>query len=181
MNPSLLSHSQIVDCIDKLANLSDDAAVEASFAALYLGISTNTLARYRQRGEGPPYFQYPTMGSKARNQKITYKMQDLRVWRDSFKIKSTMDAAVRRGMAFGRVNDLLSPQPFWLVANNTIFHALDSDIETFANRLKNQENFIIWLSWPKVFNSTWNIPNELNIYKQTYTSMLSNLLTKATQ
>ena len=110
-----LVHDDIIHIINQIVKLPDDAVVDAGLAALYLGSSEKSLARYRQHGEGPPYIQYPEAKSKARNQKVNYEMGDLRKWRAKNKITSTMDAAVRRGMAFTRVNDLLATQPKYKV------------------------------------------------------------------
>ncbi|END26288.1 hypothetical protein ECP030529313_5102, partial [Escherichia coli p0305293.13] len=45
--------------------MPDDTTLGVDLAALYLGISVKTLARYRQNGDGPNYIQYQSEDSKA--------------------------------------------------------------------------------------------------------------------
>ncbi|MCF8185706.1 MAG: hypothetical protein K9J28_02690, partial [Sulfuritalea sp.] len=129
MNVNLLEHLQIVR---EISSLPDDAIVSAELAALFLGTSPKTLARLRQSNDGPPYTQYPQASSKARNQIINYIMRNLREWRNKHIVTSTMDAAVKRGMAFSRVNDLVIPQPFWSSNDEIINHAFCLTIEEFS-------------------------------------------------
>ena len=171
-----LVHDDIIHIINQIVKLPDDAVVDAGLAALYLGSSEKSLARYRQHGEGPPYIQYPEAKSKARNQKVNYEMGDLRKWRAKNKITSTMDAAVRRGMAFTRVNDLLATQPFWTARNVILNHAMDSDYDTFIQHLKNPEASIAWLSWPKAFERKWHSHEIRSKFQGPYKSLLLKLL-----
>ena len=46
-------------------DMPDDTTLGVDLAALYLGISVKTLARYRQNGDGPNYIQYQSEDSKA--------------------------------------------------------------------------------------------------------------------
>lgn len=86
-------------------DMPDDATLGVDLAALYLGISVKTLARYRQNGDGPLYIQYQAEGSRVRNQRVNYLLGDLRVWRDNHKVRSTMHAAQVRGLIL----------PHWLI------------------------------------------------------------------
>ena len=74
--PSLLH----LEAINAIAIMASDATRSAGLAAIFLGISEKTLARHRQNGDGPVYIQYPSSGSTSRNQKVNYKMRDLREW-----------------------------------------------------------------------------------------------------
>lgn len=179
MKNPLLTLQEAFECINQLANLPDDAVIEASMAALYLGISSKTLARYRQNGGGPSYHQYPAPGSTARNQKINYTLADLRSWRNQFKVDSTMDAAVRRGLAFGRVGDLIYQQPFWVNGNIITSHALEMDSNEFVTHLLNTENHIQWITWQKVFSPTWLISENVETHRDAYIKLLTNLITTA--
>lgn len=105
--PSLLH----LEAINAIAIMASDATRSAGLAAIFLGISEKTLARHCQNGDGPVYIQYPSSGSTSRNQKVNYKMRDLREWQNRHLVKSTMDAGVLRGLAFMRVNDLVISQP----------------------------------------------------------------------
>ena len=135
-----------LDAINAISNMADDATISAGVAAIFLGISEKTLARLRQNGDGPPYIQYPATGSTARNQKVYYKMRDLREWQYKHAVKSTMDAAVRRGLAFMRVSDLVIPQPFWRIGPEIINHAFCVSLEDFATYLNNSEADIFGLN-----------------------------------
>lgn len=110
-------------------DMPDDTTLGVDLA-LYLDISVKTLARYRQNGDGPTYIQYQSEDSKARNQRVNYLLKDLRSWRDSHRVSSTMHAAQVRGFAFTCLSDFTEPQPFWRITNNTgstskiISHAL---------------------------------------------------------
>lgn len=97
------------------SNMPDDTTLGVDLAALYLGISVKTLARYRQNGDGPSYIQYQSEDSKARNQRVNYLLGDLRSWRDIHKVKSTMHAAQVRGLTFTSMSDFIKKQPYLLV------------------------------------------------------------------
>ncbi|PRZ56497.1 hypothetical protein BX589_101147 [Paraburkholderia fungorum] len=93
--------------------LPAEASIPTELAAVFLGVSERKLARMRASGEGPPYLQYPEGDTVKRNQRVNYVLSDLRVWREGSKIKNTMDAAVRRGITFATLPDLMDEQPFW--------------------------------------------------------------------
>ncbi|WP_168421873.1 hypothetical protein, partial [Erwinia amylovora] len=95
-------------------DMPDDAAIGVDLAALYLGVSVKTLARYRQNGDGPPYVQYQSSESKARNQRVNYLLGDLRVWRNNHRVSGTTQAAQVRGLTFTSLKDFVEPQPFWV-------------------------------------------------------------------
>ena len=175
MNTALLKHAEIANII---AQLNDEVVIDVELAALYFGISDKTLAKYRQDGSGPPYYQYPLVNSKARNQKVYYKMGDLKVWREQNKISSTMDAATRRGMAFCTLSDVTIALPFWISNDIILDHALDSSAETFTQRLKNSENSIIWLNWQNALENTWQSAEIKNKFLSPYAALLTKLLGK---
>lgn len=95
----ILSNAQVVEMINRVCALHDDAVVSAPLAAAYLGITNKKLTNLRQHGGGPPYIQYPEPGSKARNQKVLYRKGPLKVWRAAHEVGSTLEAASIRGMA----------------------------------------------------------------------------------
>lgn len=114
----LQEKAKIWEVLDKLP---DSAVIPAEMAEVYLDVHEKTLARLRQKREsgelnsGPPYIQHRTKaGTKARNQKVSYEMGDLRAYRASQKVGNTMEAAVLREMAFAALPDLLEPHPFWV-------------------------------------------------------------------
>ncbi|HGG3124186.1 TPA: hypothetical protein ACJFXD_003056, partial [Salmonella enterica subsp. enterica serovar Hadar] len=99
--------------------MPDSATVNSELASVFLGISIKTLARYRQNGGGPPYIQYQAEDTKARNQRVLYVLGDLRVWRDGYKVVSTMQAAQVRGLAFNSLIDFTKEHPF-VITNKII-------------------------------------------------------------
>jgi hypothetical protein len=178
VNHSTLTH---LDIVNSMANLSDDATISAELAAIFLGISVKTLARLRQNGDGPVHIQYPASGSTARNQKVNYKMRDLREYQYRHVVKSTMDAAVMRGLAFRRVNDLVIPQPFWRIGSEIINHALCVSLEDFSTYLNKPEADIIWVKWSKALSEQWKNKALREPYHSSYVNLLSGLIKSADQ
>ena len=154
MTPGTLSLTDVLDVVDRVARLHDDAAISPAFAALYLGVSEKTLARYRQTSAGPLYTQYPVDGTRSRNQKVNYIMRDLRSWRESSKVGSTMEAAVVRGMALATTADFQSAQPFFLENGKVARHALLGSKRQLV-RLVRQNARIAWLTWRQALGLDW--------------------------
>lgn len=150
----MLKELEIMEIMDRVARLSDDATISNDMTAIYLGVSPSSLSVMRQRGEGPAYMQYPSSGTKARNQKVVYKMGDVRSWRDSKKVSSTMEAAVVRGMAFGSILDLANPEPFWMSGNKVVSHGLDIGSQTFTEHLENDLE-IVWMPISEAIKRIW--------------------------
>jgi hypothetical protein len=172
----MLMNAEIMEAFNLIARLPDDAVIEVGLAAIFLGISEESLRRYRKHGGGPHYLQYPQNETKSRNQKINYEMGILREWRKQHRVESTMDAAIKRGMAFSRINDLLVSHPFWVCGNSIITHALDMSKETFASLLQDPANQIIWMSWPKAFKMPWSDHEAKANFRAPYTGLLSSLI-----
>lgn len=131
----MLSKIEILDIMDRISRLPDDATVSNDMASTYLGISNSSLSIMRQRGEGPSYIQYPSSGSKARNQKVLYKMGDVREWMNSKKVSSTMEAAEIRGMAFSSIQNMHNPEPFFILDGLILNHATDLSQQEFIEHL----------------------------------------------
>lgn len=174
-----LTLEEIRSCFDKLSNLPDNMMVDNEHAAIYLGISIKSLARYRMNGSGPSYHQYPLEGSKARNQKVYYKMGDLRDWRNSHKVNSTIDAATKRGLCFATVNDIERVEPFWIQDFYILDHATCISKERFAEHLINEDHNITWLSWVDVFSGKFKLCRNLEYPQKLYIEFLEYLLEKA--
>jgi hypothetical protein len=180
INVTLLEHLQIVR---EISSLPDDATVSAELAALFLGTSPKSLGRLRQSkdGDGPPYTQYPQAGSKARNQPVNYIMRNLREWRNKHIVTSTMDAAIRRGMAFSRVNDLVIPQPFWSSEGEIINHAFCLTIEEFTTLLTDPNATLVWIKWSAALSQNWKNNAIREPFHSAYLSLLSGLIKAAEQ
>lgn len=175
---SLLTHIQIVK---EISSLPDDATLSAELAALFLGTSPKTLARLRQSNDGPEYTQYPQTGSKARNQRVNYIMRSLREWRNKHIVTSTMDAAVRRGMAFSRINDLVIPQPFWSSDGKIINHTFCLTIEEFVTYLNDPNASLVWIKWSTALSQNWKNNAIREPFHSAYLNLLSALIKAAEQ
>ncbi|EKN4691337.1 hypothetical protein JE934_001365 [Yersinia ruckeri] len=157
-------------------DMPDDTTLSAELSALYLGVSIKTLARYRQNGEGPSYIQYQAEDSKARNQRVNYLLGDLRTWRDSHKVKSTMQAAQIRGLAFSSLVDLTAAQPFWAVDEKIYSHALTISDEVFRALLNTTRAKIIWISVEEVLFEEWHHTQERQKWNDLFIGILSELV-----
>ncbi|WP_183060601.1 hypothetical protein [Salmonella enterica] len=165
-------------------NMPDDTTLNVELTALYLGISVKTLARYRQNGEGPPYIQYQAGNSKARNQRVNYLLGDLRIWRNGYKVVSTMQAAQVRGLAFNSLIDFTIPQPFWQINNSVelqnrnkiLSHALRTPEERFQLYLKEERVRITWTSIEEALSWEWADLNERQVFNNVFVEFLSNLI-----
>lgn len=163
-------------------DMPDDTTLGVDLAALYLGISVKTLARYRQNGNGPIYVQYQSEDSKARNQRVNYLLKDLRSWRDSHRVSSTMHAAQVRGLAFTCISDLTEPQPFWQITSNTgstskiISHALTLTDKEFKELLLKPYTDVVWISIEKALFQTWENKDERTIWHTVFISVLNNIV-----
>lgn len=177
-SPSLLNHIQIVK---EISNLPDDAILSAELAALYLGTSPKTLARLRQSNDGPEYIQYPQTGSKARNQRVNYIMRSLREWRNKHIVTSTIDAAIRRGMAFSRINDLVIPQPFLSLDGEVVNHVFCLTIEEFIAHFNDPNASIVWMKWSKALSYNWRNNMKREPFHRAYLNLLSTLIKAAEQ
>lgn len=168
--------------------LPDDAALNVELTALYLGVSVKTLARYRQNGDGPPYIQYPTGNSKARNQRVNYLLRDLKIWREGNKVVSTMQAAQVRGLTFNSLIDFTLPQPFWHIdkdidsdnKNKILSHALRTPEERFKIYLEEEHINIIWVSIEEVLLLDWTDLNERQVFNDLFVNFLNNLIQLST-
>jgi len=158
-------------------DMPDDATVGVELAALYLGVSVKTLARYRQNGDGPPYVQYQSSDSKARNQRINYLLGDLRAWRNGHRVKSTMQAAQVRGLTFTMLSDLTCPQPFWKAGSKGLIdHALRVTDEAFKIYLKNHNFELIWISVEQALLEDWINSEERNNWHSAYIEILNEMI-----
>ncbi|EFM2449461.1 hypothetical protein WAC87_003231 [Shigella flexneri] len=163
-------------------DMPDDTTLNVDLAALYLGISVKSLARYRQNGDGPHYIQYQSEDSKARNQRINYLLKDLRSWRDSHRVSSTMHAAQVRGLTFTSLSDFTEPQPFWQMtndsssANKIISHALTIPDDDFRQLLSDPNAEVIWISVEEALFIKWDNKDGRAIWHLIFTSALNNMV-----
>lgn len=179
-------------CLETLRNASeiwrlfsdmpDDAAIGVDLAALYLGVSVKTLARYRQNGDGPPYVQYQSSESKARNQRVNYLLGDLRAWRNNHRVSSTMQAAQVRGLAFTSLKDFVEPQPFWADSSDDkiIGHILTLPHSIFKDCLKNHTCEVIWISVEEALSRQWRNAEERKIWHSIFRETIQCIILEST-
>lgn len=164
------------------SEIPDDATLSVDLAALYLGISVKSLARYRQNGGGPHYIQYQAEDSKARNQRVNYLLKDLRSWRDSHRVSSTIHAAQVRGLAFTSLSDFIEPQPFWRITSDSgseskiISHALTIPDDDFRQLLLEPNAEVVWISVEKALFMEWDSKNGRTIWHLVFSSALKNII-----
>ncbi|EKQ7275521.1 hypothetical protein L1R96_13070 [Klebsiella pneumoniae] len=165
-------------------DMPDDTTLNAELASIYLGVSPKTLARYRQNGGGPEYIQYQAEDSKARNQRVNYLLGDLRVWRNSHKVKNSMEAAQVRGLAFNSLIDFTIQQPFWHIDNDIdsgnrnkiLSHALRTPDERFKLYLKEEHVNIVWISIEEALSWDWTDLSERQVFNDYFVGFLNNLI-----
>lgn len=162
----MISPLEALEIIDKVANLHDDATITAGTAAIYFGVSEKTLLRWRQAGEGPDYIQYPTGNTTARNQKVHYKMGDIRAWRESKKVTSTLEAAQIRGLAFLSLMDV---EPFFMRDGRVISHALELPKDKFISSLNDD---VEWISVYEAMQHPWGDEQEMMPFVARYKHVL---------
>lgn len=177
----VLSQTDILNTIDRVCELHDDVPISSELAALYLGITHKTLSRLRQNGDGPPYLQYPASGSKARNQRVNYVMGDLRNYRNKNRVKSTMEAAVLRGMALTTTSSLSIEQPFYVEINRKgqgiiVNHVLALYGDDLSDYIDFPQYHVVWMNWNVALNSpTWKDSDSELSFREKYKKLLGNI------
>ncbi|WMO72932.1 hypothetical protein PCS85_05660 [Escherichia coli] len=163
-------------------DMPDETTLSVDLAALYLGISVKSLARYRQNGGGPHYIQYQAEDSKARNQRVNYLLRDFRSWRDSHRVSSTMHAAQVRGLAFTSLFDFCEPQPFWCITNGSssaskiISHALTLPDDDFKLLLSEPDAEVVWISVEEALFVDWANVDERKEWNDLFNEVLTYLI-----
>lgn len=173
----MLSDKEIFDQINLITGLNDEAVVAADRAALFLGTSSKTLARYRQNGNGPVFIQYPNEDTKARNQKVNYEMGELRKWRSKHRITPSKNAAARRGLEYMSLHNLVRTlHPIWIDQDNRVVeHALNTTVNTFKENFNNPFLVIEWHYYHKVLELPWASAETRIKYARPYCHFLKNL------
>lgn len=113
----------------RLNALNDDTPLSQDLASVYLDVSDATLKRMRASGKGPQYIQgVSEEGAKSRNQKVLYTVGALKDWIAKNRTDSTGHAAIRRGLMFQTLSDVLVEEPWWVGRDGVILgHALSID------------------------------------------------------
>lgn len=156
--------------------LPDDAILNVELSALYLCVSVKTLARYRQNVDGPAYIQYQAGNSKARNQRVNYLFSDLKAWRNSHKVVSSMQAAQVRGLAFTSLSDFTKLEPFWTIDNKIYSHSLTISDEVFSELFQSTRSEVIWISIEKVLFEDWCSARERQRWNDLFIEFFEELI-----
>jgi hypothetical protein len=77
--------------------LAPSAKLTSKEACAFLRVSQTTLERWRVNGSGPEYIQGGGMGARGTNQAIRYRKQALLDWEAAHTVKSSHQAAMRKG------------------------------------------------------------------------------------
>ena len=143
----------VADVLDRMARLHDDVPLKADEAAVYLRVHPSSLERWRKNGTGPKYIQGGGRGAKGTNQKVSYRMGELRAWQRRHEVGSSMDAAIFRGQALVAKDDVFQKVPFWNSNGIIIGRVYDDAPERY---IKNRELFEIeWLSSGEALSRDW--------------------------
>lgn len=85
------------ELINFVEALAPSAMLTSKEASAYLRVSQATLERWRVDGSGPEYIQRGGKRARGTNQAIRYRKQVLLEWEAAHTVKSTYQAARRKG------------------------------------------------------------------------------------
>lgn len=128
---SMLEVLQRLDALPPMAPLSTQEA------AFFLGYSPSQMERMRVNGNGPRYRQNPPEpGSKATNTHVTYKKADLIEWDKANTLSSSMEFAVKHGLAAMTLADCAREAAFYVDESGAIESLAESNtLGTVIDRL----------------------------------------------
>ncbi|SEA43736.1 helix-turn-helix transcriptional regulator [Acidovorax soli] len=86
-----------VELINFVEALAPSAKLTPKEAGAFLRVSQSTLERWRRDGSGPEYIQSGGQGARGTNQAVRYRKQSLIDWEAAHTVKSSMQAAIRKG------------------------------------------------------------------------------------
>jgi len=153
----------------KLNALDDQTPLTQDLASIYLDVSDATLKRMRASGKGPQYVQGAgEEGSAGRNQKVLYTVGALKDWIAKNKTYSTGHAAIRRGLMFKSVQDILITEPWWKDENgNIVGHAYECDPII-------EYDSLIWLSVLEILEHKFKLQIIRDLYSKLVRSVLAD-------
>lgn len=164
----------------QIAALHNDTELTPGLAAVFTGRSERNLRELRGTKSGPAYTQ-PETDSTARNQKITYRLGDLKDWLASQRTTSTIHAAQRRGTMFATLQGLGVEEPFWITETKGVDAILGHVLATplTPELISGQEAHIEWFDWPEAMRRAWINPAQRTLFEAPYTSLLTGALEAA--
>ncbi len=136
----------------RLNSLSAETPLSQDLASIYLDVSDATLKRLRSSGKGPQYIQgVGEEGAKSRNQKVLYTVGALKEWIAQNKTSSTGHAAIRRGLMFESISDMVMPEPWWEKEGAIVGHGY-----SFFPELHDWEKFqVVWFGVDVALSQKW--------------------------
>lgn len=161
----------------QIAALHNDTELTPGLAAIFTGRSERNLRELRGTKSGPAYTQ-PETDSTARNQKITYRLGDLKDWLASQRTTSTIHAAQRRGTMFATLHSLGVEEPFWITESKGVDAILGHVLATplTPELLSGEAAHIEWFDWPEAMRRAWLNGAQRNLFEAHYTSLLTGAL-----
>lgn len=164
----------------QIAALHDDTELTPGLAAVFTGRSERNLRELRSTKSGPAYTQ-PETDSTARNQKITYRLGDLKDWLASQRTTSTIHAAQRRGTMFATLHSLGVEEPFWITESKGVDAILGHVLATplTPELLAGEAAHIEWFDWPEAMRRAWLNGAQRKLFEAHYTSLLTGALEAA--
>ena len=181
----MLSNAPILGDLDpweRIDRLPDNRPLKSAEAAILLTFSLSTLERMRVKGTGPDYFQggMRKLGSTpapegGSNQHIRYFKPDIQAWFKSGMVSSSMQAAIRKGQAFGTIFDLAQERPYYLDAIGRVAGMVESTpIDTFIERLGEWD--IVWMPATEAASRAWANLADHKSFAETVNKALSSAL-----
>ncbi|WP_341905918.1 hypothetical protein [Polaromonas sp. YR568] len=164
----------------QIASLNSETELTPGLAAIFTGRSERNLRELRGTKSGPVYTQ-PETDSTARNQKITYRLGDLKDWLASQRTTSTIHAAERRGTMFATLQSLGVPEPFWVHKQKGVEAILGHVLATplTSNLISGHAAHIEWIEWPHALRMPWSNGQQRQVFEVPYTTLLTRALDAA--
>jgi hypothetical protein len=94
MAATVEANSELINFVMAVAPL---AKLTSREAGAFLRVSQSTLERWRRDGSGPEYIQGGSKGARGTNQAVRYRKQALLDWEAAHTVKSSREAAIRKG------------------------------------------------------------------------------------
>lgn len=155
--------------------LPPDIPLTTSEAAIFLRESVTSMERMRKDGSGPVYSQSGGANAKGTNQKCLYDKSDLLAWKESNKVTSSLQAAIRKGQAFATIFDLAQHEAFYLDAKGNVESMVEENLlGTVLERLGKWN--IIWMTPIEAASRRWTDLGKHQEFAAGVQSVLSNAL-----
>lgn len=163
-----------LDPWERINRYPDNRPMTTDEAAIFITFSRATLERMRTDGTGPAYFQggmrmeSGTTGKDKKerplpegskrpgpNQHVRYFKSDIREWMEANKVTSTMQAAIRKGLMFTSIADLVEERAYYIDPAGCIEERVEATpIDVVIERLDGYR--IVWLTAIDAASQGWS-------------------------